>query len=218
VRLVLLSDTHMHHRRLVVPDGDVLIHAGDATKRGTLAQLKSFAAFIQALPHRHKIVIAGNHDFGLEQDLALGRELLGDAYLCDEGRILDGVRVWGSPWQPWFHDWAFNLARGEALRQVWSKIPSDTDVLVTHGPPRGVLDRTITGDEVGCDDLWQAVQRVRPRVHVFGHIHEAYGSQRVGPTLFVNACTCNLDYDPHNPIVVVDLPDDRDAPAVVIAP
>lgn len=206
----------MHHGRLVVPDGDVLIHAGDSTKRGTLAQLRSFASFIEALPHRHKIVIAGNHDFGLEQDLALGRELFGEGYLCDAGKTVDGVRVWGSPWQPWFHDWAFNLARGEQLREVWARIPDDTDVLVTHGPPRGVLDKTITGEEVGCDELWEAVQRIRPRVHVFGHIHEAYGAQRVGRTLFVNACNCNLDYDPDNPVLVVDLPEDRDAPAVMI--
>jgi Icc-related predicted phosphoesterase len=127
------------------------------------------------------------------------------------------VRFWGSPWQPWFHDWAFNLPRGPKLREVWDRIPADTDVLVTHGPPRGILDRTIVGDEVGCDDLRDAVARVRPRVHVFGHIHEARGTHRVGPTLFVNACSCTLDYEPNNAAIVVDLPEDRSEAASVVA-
>ncbi len=217
VRFVLLSDTHMHHGRVSVPPGDVLVHAGDATSRGTSAQLRSFAAFIAAQPHRHKVVIAGNHDFGLQQTLSLGAELFGHAYLCDAGRELDGVRVWGSPWQPWFHDWAFNLPRGAALAERWALIPADTDVLVTHGPPMGILDRTADGASVGCEALRDALDRVRPRLHVFGHIHEAYGVHRGGDTLFVNACTCTLDYEPENAAIVIDVPKDPARPAIVVA-
>jgi predicted phosphodiesterase len=216
MRLVLLSDTHMHHDRLVVPAGDLLIHAGDSTKRGTLAQLREVAAFMRAQPHAHKLVIAGNHDFGLQEDLELGRDLFGDAYLCDAEATIDGVRVWGSPWQPWFYDWAFNLQRGAPLRAKWDLIPAGIDVLVTHGPPHGILDRTVVGEDVGCEELLAAVARVRPRLHVFGHIHEAYGTRRVGETLFVNASNCTLDYDPDNAPIVVDLPSDRTRPVVVV--
>lgn len=216
MRLVLLSDTHMHHGALDVPAGDVLIHAGDSTKRGTLAQLGEFAAFIHAQPHAHKIVIAGNHDFGLQEDPALGAALFGSAYLCDGEANVGGLRVWGSPWQPWFFDWAFNLPRGEALRERWALIPTGIDVLVTHGPPMGILDRTARGEAVGCEELMAAIARIRPRVHVFGHIHEAYGVHRRDDTLFVNASNCTLAYRPDNPAVVVDLPSDG-GPAVVIA-
>jgi predicted phosphodiesterase len=207
----------MHHGRLIVPPGDVLVHAGDATSRGTSAQLKSFAAFIAAQPHAHKVVIAGNHDFGLEQTPTLGAELFGAAYLSDSGRTIDGVRVWGSPWQPWFYDWAFNLQRGDALAAKWALIPDDTDVLVTHGPPMGVLDKTLRGEPVGCEALRDRVAQLRPRLHVFGHIHEAYGVHEQNGTLFVNACNCTLAYEPDNAAIVVDLPRDRSKPAVVVA-
>ena len=217
LRFVLLSDTHMHHGRLVVPAGDVLVHAGDSTSRGTPAQLRSVAAFIAAQPHRHKIVIAGNHDFGLEQSPTLGAELFGPAYLSDSGCEVDGVRVWGTPWQPWFYDWAFNLPRGPALAAKWALIPALTDVLITHGPPMGVLDKTSRDEHVGCQDLREAVAKVRPRLHVFGHIHEAYGVHRDDHTLFVNASNCTLGYEPDNPVIVVDVPTDRARPAEVVA-
>lgn len=218
MRLVLLSDTHMHHGRLVVPDGDVLVHAGDATGRGTPQQIQDFAAFWRAQPHRHKVFVAGNHDFGLQSDPTLGPAAFGESYLCDAQAVVDGVRVWGSPWQPWFYDWAFNLPRGEALRDKWALIPGDTDVLVTHGPPFGVLDRTLRGESVGCEELRAAVARIKPRLHVFGHIHESYGARHEDGTLFVNASTCTLAYRPDNPIVVVDLPADRSRPATIVAP
>ncbi len=207
----------MHHSRLRVPPGDVLVHAGDSTSRGTNAQLQSFAKFFAAQPHPHKIVIAGNHDFGLEQSPTLGTELFGAAYLSDSGRTIEGLRVWGSPWQPWFYDWAFNLPRGEPLAEKWAKIPDDTDVLVTHGPPMGTLDKTLRGEPVGCEALRDRVAQIRPRLHVFGHIHEAYGVHEQGGTLFVNACNCTLSYEPDNPAIVVDLPLDRSKPAVVVA-
>src|SRR6188768_4259342 len=102
MRLVLISDTHMHHGRIAVPPGDVLVHAGDSTKRGTPSQLREVAEFMAAQPHAHKVIIAGNHDFALQDDLELGPELFGSAYLCDAEARFGEVRVWGSPWQPWF--------------------------------------------------------------------------------------------------------------------
>jgi Icc-related predicted phosphoesterase len=207
--LVILSDTHGRHTDLAVPEGDVLLHAGDLTGRGTLEQLRTAAHWLRTLPHRHKVVIAGNHDFCLEQDPDKARSILeqdaGCCYLMDQEVTIAGLRIYGSPWQPWFFDWAFNVRRGAALRAIWERIPTGIDILLTHGPPAGVLDRTASGEAVGCADLAEAVERVRPKVHAFGHIHEAYGRIEQGVTLYVNASTCDLKYRPIQPPVVVDV-------------
>ncbi|MFO0547090.1 MAG: metallophosphatase domain-containing protein [Polyangiaceae bacterium] len=211
MRLVLLSDTHRQHDAIRVPPGDVLVHAGDFCGHGTVKQAEAFADFVVRQPHRYKVVIAGNHDRCLEMDPELGPRLFpkerGCHYLFDSGVVLDGVRFWGSPWQPWFLDWAFNLQRGAPLRAKWDLIPSKTDVLVTHGPPHQVRDRCEDGHLAGCEELALALQRVQPRVHVFGHIHEGYGVTRVESTLFCNASICTLAYTPSNPPLVVDLVD-----------
>jgi predicted phosphodiesterase len=205
LRIVCLSDTHDLHDRLAVPDGDVLVHAGDFTGRGSPAEVEAFGAFLARLPHREKIVVAGNHDFLFEREPDRARELLGDVtYLLDSGVRVGGLAFWGSPWQPWFHDWAFNLRRGAPLAAKWALVPDETDVLVTHGPPMGVLDLTFHGRMVGCEALETALARIRPRLHVFGHIHEAYGTHRANGILSVNASNCDLRYRPVQPPVVVD--------------
>ncbi|HET6574366.1 MAG TPA: metallophosphatase domain-containing protein [Fimbriiglobus sp.] len=186
--LVCVSDTHGRHREAVVPDGDVLIHAGDITGYGELEVVEDFDRWLAELPHRHKVVIAGNHDwcFQTQPDRARAR-LRHAVYLQDEAVTIAGLKFYGSPWQPWFLDWAFNLPRGPELAAKWALIPDDTDVLVTHGPPLGVLDATRRGHRPGCADLAARVRVVRPGLHVFGHIHEAAGVVRDGDTLFVNA-------------------------------
>ncbi len=206
MRLVVLSDTHNRHHGLAVPDGDVLVHCGDFTGHGSPAEIAAFDAFLAGLPHRHKVVIAGNHDFGFERRPAESRALLRHAtYLQDSGVTIDGVRFWGSPWQPWFYDWAFNLPRGPRLREKWALIPDDTDVLITHGPPHGILDLTARGEPVGCEELLERVRALRPRVHLFGHIHEASGRETRDGVLFVNASICNLGYEPVQAVQIVDL-------------
>lgn len=205
MHLVCLSDTHNLHDRLVVPEGDVLLHAGDFTARGTAREVAAFGAFLARQPHRHKVVVAGNHDFLFQEEPGRARALLGDViYLEDELARVGGLTVWGSPWQPWFHDWAFNLPRGAALAEKWARVPEGVDVLVTHGPPHGLFDRTAAGERVGCEDLTRALVRIRPRLHLFGHIHEAYGAAHVDGTLAINACNCDLRYRAVNPPVVVD--------------
>lgn len=205
MRIVCLSDTHDRHDELDVPDGDVLVHGGDFTMVGDPHEIEAFAGFLARLPHRHKIVIAGNHDFLFQNDGETARALLGDAiYLEDSGVEVEGVRFWGSPWQPWFGNWAFNLHRGDPIAEKWRLVPAATDVLVTHGPPWGILDRTARGEPVGCEALEDALRRIRPKLHVFGHIHESYGTHRTDATLSVNACNCNLRYEAVNPPVVVD--------------
>lgn len=206
MRIVCVSDTHGQGRSLAVPNGDVLVHAGDLTGMGHLGQLAKEAAWLRTLPHRTKVVIAGNHDFGFQHEPREAVALFdGMIYLEDATATVDGVRFYGSPWQPRFFDWAFNLDRGSAIRARWDLIPPGIDVLVTHGPPAGVLDRTERGEEVGCADLLAAVARVRPRVHVFGHIHEGYGTVERDGTTFVNASGCDKRYRPVNPPIVVDL-------------
>jgi predicted phosphodiesterase len=205
IRLVLISDTHGFHD-FPVPAGDVLVHAGDGCGRGTLDEARAWAEFMRRQPHPHKVVIAGNHDRCFESDFDEAAALFeGLHFLHDSACEIAGLRFWGAPWQPWFLSWAFNLPRGPELAAKWALIPDDTDVLVTHGPPMGILDRTYAGEPVGCEELRAALRRVRPRLHVFGHIHEGYGTAEVDKTTFVNASICTLAYQPTNPAVVIDL-------------
>jgi predicted phosphohydrolase len=210
MRLVLLSDTHGLHGLIpAIPDGDVLIHAGDVAGRGSLMEVAEFFQWYAALPHAHKIVIAGNHDWGFERQPILAEELVppGTHYLRDSGVTLDGVRLWGSPWQPWFMNFAFNLLRGPEIAAKWALIPDDTNVLITHGPPRGILDLTrgYPPEHVGCEDLFVRVQQLPSlKAHIFGHVHEAYGAELHGGVWYVNASICTADYAPTNLPAVID--------------
>lgn len=217
LRLVIVSDTHGFHDD-PLPAGDVLIHAGDGCKRGTLDEAAAWMDALRRQPHAHKLVIAGNHDRCFETTPTLAQPLTaGLTYLLDAETTIEGLRFWGAPWQPWFLSWAFNLQRGPEIAQKWALIPDAIDVLVTHGPPYGILDATYDGRSVGCEELRRAVTRLAPRLHVFGHIHEAYGAQVEGPTLFVNASVCTLRYRPEQAPVVVDLPFDRTKPASLVS-
>jgi len=205
MRVVCVSDTHALHDQVLVPGGDVLVHAGDFTRMGSLDDIRAFNDWLGRQPHRHKVVIAGNHDFAFEQDPAARALITHGHYLQDQEIILEGVKFWGSPWQPRFFDWAFNLDRGPQLRQVWAKMPADTQILVTHGPPYGILDQTRRGEAVGCEDLLARVAQVRPKLHIFGHIHEAYGEAQDFGVHFVNASSCDLRYRAVQPPIVVDV-------------
>ena len=120
--------------------------------------------------------------------------------------MLEGIKVWGSPWQPEFCNWAFNLPRGYALARVWNQIPDDVQILITHTPPQGILDSQNEEGLTGCADLTARVEQLSNlKLHVFGHIHEGYGMRQLGHTLFVNACACDHQYRPVNPPIVVDL-------------
>lgn len=205
MRIVCISDTHSKHGTVVVPDGDLLIHAGDMSRRGQEVDIRAFDAWLGSLPHRHKVVIAGNHDFNFERSPASRAWITNATYLQDSSVRIEGLWIYGSPWQPRFYDWAFNLDRGPAIRERWDRIPVGTDVLITHGPPMGILDRTARGERVGCEELREAVRRIKPRLHIFGHIHEDQGIREEEGTTFVNASTCNLDYQPLQAPIVIDL-------------
>lgn len=207
MRIVAVADTHLFHHELGVPDGDVFIHAGDMCRGGDLAELAEAAEHIRSLPHRHKIVVAGNHDWAFSDAPEKARALLGPdvVYLQDSGVTLEGVLFWGSPWQPEYNGWAFNVPRGAPLAAKWALIPSTTHVLVTHGPPFGIGDRSSMGGErEGCRDLRDRVFEVAPRLHLFGHIHEDGGAFPMGGIMFVNVTTWECERPPS----VIDLDPD----------
>ncbi len=220
--IVAISDTHGMHRLIDIPPGDVLIHSGDLSWTGELGEVAEFNAFLGTLPHRYKIVVAGNHDLCFEQQPAAARALLTNAiYLEDESVTIEGLKFYGSPWQPRFLDWAFNLSRGPEIRAKWDLIPPDTDVLITHGPPFGIRDYiSQTHERVGCQDLLEVVQQVRPRYHFFGHIHDSAGVTIRYGTTFINASICDMAYQPiHRPVVCkVRLPRPKSAVRRATAP
>lgn len=192
MRIVAVADTHLFEADLgVLPEGDVLVHAGDMLRRGSFEELERFAAWLSRQPHRHVVVVAGNHDVCFEQDRARAVATLGPRvhYLQDCSVTIDRVTFWGSPWQPRYHDWSFNLDRGEALRRKWAAIPADTQVLVTHGPPAGFGDRSPVAGRAGCEDLAARVRELGPALHLFGHIHQDGGLWEDGPTTYANVTT-----------------------------
>ena len=203
MKICCISDTHNRHRRVVIPECDVLIHAGDATIAGTEAEFIEFGSWMDGLSATHKIFVPGNHDWLFQIDEEAGCDILRSCdVLIDESIMIDGVKFWGAPWQPQFGGWAFNLPRGDPLMDVWSAIPMDTDVLITHGPPVNTLDECPDIDgrgmvNVGCDALSDRLSIVSPRLHVFGHIHEGYG-RRDGHITSINASICDGHYHPVN--------------------
>lgn len=239
-RLVCLSDTHGQHGRLTgsfaVPDGDVLVFAGDACTSGTPEEWAAFCDWLGALPQTHKLVVAGNHDWPLQESRpewdvsarygsatveAARRRLLeaGAVLLEDAGFEAVGLTFWGSPWVPFFNDWAFNLPRGGPhLAEARRRVPTGLDVLVTHGPAFGVLDRTVVGDHAGCELLAARLAALDadgagPRLHVHGDIHEAAGvhappfghAPGAGDRITVNAAVLDAAYRLARAPVVVDL-------------
>ena len=199
MRIVAVADTHTFQSDLAVPDGDVFVHAGDMCRGGDLDEIAANADWIRSLPHRHKVIIAGNHDwaFARDADAATARALFaGFTYLQDSEALIEGLRFYGSPWQPAYNDWAFNLPRGAALAAVWAQIPDAVDVLITHGPPQGIGDRAPTAGRTGCADLRRRVVHARPRLHLFGHIHTDGGLWTEGATTFVNVTTWECERAP----------------------
>jgi len=219
INVVCISDTHRYHASIDLPPGDILIHAGDSTSTGTKEQIESVGEWLRSLTqYKYKCIIAGNHDWGFERNAKAKEWLYGTEqlakdsgliYLQDESVVLSigdrSIKIYGSPWQPEFCNWAFNLPRGSQLKDKWDLIPKDIDILITHGPPFNILDRTIRGSGVGCEELLYAVSNIRPSLHVFGHIHESYGRIKLEQTTFVNASSCNLSYRPVNQPIVVQI-------------
>lgn len=217
-RFVLLSDTHNRHRHVEeahgLPDGDVLVHAGDFTRLGRAHEIEDFVSWFATRPHQHKVCIAGNHDFGMQEDphrWATTFRQRGIVYLADAAATVAGWRCYGSPWTPWFHDWAFNARPGDELARICAQVSDDVEILLVHGPPHGILDRVAEpGDRedphVGSREMLARLSALRDlRLYVCGHIHEAHGQVERDGVLFVNASSLDRRYEPVHAPVVVDL-------------
>ena len=197
MKIVCVSDTHGFHNALKLPQGDMIIHAGDITKRGEKDQVIDFLNWYKNLDFKYKLFIAGNHDFFFENASSKEiNELIPSniVYLNDSGIIIEGLKIWGSPVQPWFHNWAFNRQRGKEIQKHWEKIPNQLDVLITHGPAHGILDLTQQNESVGCKDLLNKIKEIKPKAHISGHIHESYGMVKMFGTDFINASVLNVNY------------------------
>ena len=223
LKCVVLSDTHGGHDQVTVPDGDVLIHCGDYCKYGHMSEVKKFAKWLKQLPHKHKLVTAGNHDKPVEEREAEARQIFRDAgvqLLINEEVTIDGIKFWASPVTPRFFDWHFMMARGAQLKAHWEQIPEDVDVLITHGPPYGHGDlcppyQTSHQKTAGCLDLLIRVREIHqasngkhPRAHACGHIHDGYGiteSDQFRGLWFINAATCTEKYEPTNPPITFEI-------------
>ena len=235
MRIVCISDTHSLQRNMLyeLPKGDVLIHAGDISNRGGEKDVTEFIHWFQNIEgFDTKIFISGNHDHCFEQvnkphhkrDYDWLRNLMSPenldqsdvVYLEDSELTIEypefsrPLKIYGTPWQPEFYNWAFNLPRlGTELQEKWNMIPEDTDILITHGPPNGYGDLVNNwrqpNTHVGCECLINRIGEINPLVNVFGHIHEGYGVYDNGKTTFVNASICTPNYNPTNKPIVIDI-------------
>jgi len=222
-RFVCLSDTHSVPLTHPVPAGDVLLHAGDFSLRGTGKSLIAFNAFLGSLPHTHKIVIAGNHEYSFDGaniarlnkahrlfvDINVPRSkgyLTNCVYLEDSGVEVMGYKIWGSPWVNGYRDGGFTLWTEGEIDEKWQLIPRDIDILMTHQPPYGTLDENKHREKGGCRYLATRTADMQLKAHIFGHIHEAHGFQTRNGCIYANVAVCNLDYDSANRSVVIDLP------------
>jgi Icc-related predicted phosphoesterase len=207
VRITTISDTHTKHWELssnnsILPGGDILIHAGDISNRGSNVDINEFCEWFDSINnYTTKIFIAGNHDFGFENRAEEVSQIVNPYesinYLEDNWIIIDGIKIWGSPWQPEFYDWAFNLPRnGVELQQKWNMIDDDTDILITHGPAWGYVDRVVGRSEhLGCELLTNRIMAFKPKIHICGHIHSGYGYTTNGDTHFINAAVLDERYE-----------------------
>jgi Icc-related predicted phosphoesterase len=210
MRIVVFSDNH-GHIDFPVPDGDVLVVAGDISSgRGRTDELIKFDAFVSKLPHKTKLLVAGNHDCIIERDRSVAKLYVPTmTYLEDQELVVDGIKFYCSPYVPIFGSWSFMLS-GQKLKSKWDLVPADTDVLITHGPPYGILDRvSFSGECAGDVGLLAAVNKLdHLRLHCYGHIHQSKGQVRqltTGPTTFANVSLCDDDYNLVNAPMVFDL-------------
>jgi Icc-related predicted phosphoesterase len=207
MRLILLSDIHNQQHQLKMPDpepGDVLMIAGDLTVNGSEFELISFNTWLSKLEYDHKLFIAGNHDRMFDKDAGLARQLLSaGAYLENSGVEIDGIKFWGSPMVPDLAGWPFARYRGDEIGRYWDMIPDDTQVLMTHSPPEGILD-FYGGREAGDDRLADTVHRRLKdlKLHVFGHIHEGAGQAQRNGVLFVNAAQVGRGQNLNQPTII----------------
>ena len=203
MKLVCVSDTHTKHNDILLPEGNILIHAGDFSYRGGESEVNDFLNWFEKQDFEHKILICGNHEVGLEgeeDDFGIECSNRGITFLNNTSTTINGVKFYGSPATPWFGGWAYNYQRGDDIKQIWDMIPDDVEVLITHGPVYGILDLVRTfgspnyGEHVGCQDLFNKLMEIKPIAHISGHIHEGYGKAEYKDIQFYNVSQLNERY------------------------
>lgn len=209
MKITFISDTHNRHDLVKIEPTDILIHSGDMTSHGSCLEVTRFLHWFSNQPADTKILVAGNHDWLFyakpEEAQILLSEYPNVCYLQDSVVVTKGLRIYGSPWQPRFYNWAFNADEDE-LREHWEKIPENIDILITHGPPNMIRDVTYENINAGCPILLnEIVHRIKPKYHAFGHIHEGYGIEKVGDTTYINASTCDRKYKPTNAPLIIEI-------------
>jgi Icc-related predicted phosphoesterase len=220
MKIVCISDCHSQISKVVVPEGDLLIISGDATYQGTIEEVSKFNMDLAPLKPKFKhgiLFTPGNHDKGFEKAPDLFKSILTNATtLIHESIEIEGFRIFASPYTPAFgYGWAYNVFRGEDIKNKWAEIPDETQILITHGPSMGILDRVqnFNGqkcewevEHVGCQDLYNRIQELKNlKIHVFGHIHSGYGQVEINGVRYVNPSVCTEEYKPINSPIVVEL-------------
>lgn len=214
MKITFFSDTHNAHKFVDIPsDSDMVIFTGDMCGHGNIKECKSFLRWFSELPNKYKVMISGNHDIYMDKSHYKnnGRDYnpkdiipQNIIYLENETVTIEDIKIFGSPVTPWFYDWAFNVNRGEDILEYWNKIEPDTDIIITHGPPQGILDRCMDGSEVGCIDLKNKIDEIKPSIVAFGHIHEAYGIKDIDDVKYINSSIMTVRYQPLNDPITID--------------
>lgn len=215
MKAVVISDTHNKHHELKVKfpsyfkeEYDFIFHAGDISGFGSIPEINDFLTWFSSLDNfKHKVFIAGNHDWGFEKTPSLIKPMIPDnvIYLEDSMVEIERVKIWGSPQSPRFFNWAFNRDRGEDIRRYWDMIPDDIDIVITHSPPFGAGDYVVyTHESVGCKDLTDTIHRVKPKYHLSGHVHGGYGVKQLFDTICVNGSSVNEQYRIVNEPIVIE--------------
>ena len=201
MKILFLSDTHgKHHELQNLPQADMIIHAGDITWHGTSEEVSDFIEWVGSLDYKYKIFIGGNHDFCLEEkDTKAVQSFLPENcfYLCNSGITIENIKIWGIPF--FLSDDINGL-----LPQQIAQIPSKTDILITHNPPLGILDKSTFGANMGDGDLKERGENIKPQYHLFGHIHECYGIKKTNRTTFINGSVLDENYNMVNEPIVFD--------------
>lgn len=226
MKIVFISDTHTRHD-FAIPEGDLLVHCGDLTFTGAAVDLVREAKWLQGIKIGHGfqevVIIAGNHDWLAEQNPGLTKSIFTEhscLYLHHEPAEIEGIKFFGSGYTPFFMNWALNVRRGPDLARLWSQIPDDTQILVTHGPPWGIGDRTLGYENVlpygieyepprhvGCHDLLRRIEQLNDlKIHACGHIHSGYGVHKTDKVTYLNCSTVNENYKAVNSPLVIDWP------------
>jgi Icc-related predicted phosphoesterase len=214
MKICIISDVHCKFSELIVPKCDLLISCGDYSFRGEEREVRNFHEWLNLQDAVHIISVQGNHEKGVERNFQLSKQIAVEAcprvHFMDEGLIeIEGIKVWCSAITPFFYNWAWNRYRGNEIKKHWDLIPNDITVLVTHGPPYGILDTVKTHypiENLGCEELANKISELKQlKIHCFGHIHDSYGVFDNGMVKYINASICNEDYKPFNKPIVVEL-------------